>query len=665
MKISLKEINHVSLLLSFGFVATCMMWYIFIGYEHHLHSDSASKVLLSKLILESGEFLPSSWVYVNGDIRLGLPEFPLFLLISIIEDTFLAYSLNSFFYLCVCYFSLNYLICELKLVNEDKWLLRVLFFTGISIYYVSFLFGEIAYLPLLILFFIITGDFVKVVINGDILSNKYILIRCFIYIFFFAHNPSKFLIFSIFPYIFAGICLYVRSETFIKRYLKAALMLIVSFICSLVIYYPIKSMVINANGAANITVANSTVVQNNILEFFPDFLMFIGMSFGSGSSAFSVISIYMVLVFAFLIYFIFEVSSIGALKFARSERAINLFWFAKYLFVGYLFITFFFYIFYTPLAVDVGSIRYFYPVFWSMLLLTALYITNQEGTKKTLLVIFLVLFSILGSYLSYISPSSNKSHGNSDLSKVSDVIIQSGLKKGYATYWNTGATEVKGDSKFEISPVHISTFEPFKWLTDLNRFKVQDNYSTFFLAAPDEVTTFEKMMVTRRFKEPIKVKAIANYKLYIFDYDIAVYFYGKYIAAIEDGIHFNIKGYPSFLSEVKGMSSFENSHRWTDGPYAEFNFKDTLPKSFKLTILASPYGPNIGRKILVKVGDKSQEFIMKGGFNEYLFNFENVNSSQIKFVIPKPTQVLNSNGEITDSRYLGIAFKSIELTNAG
>jgi len=45
-----------------------LCWYLFVGYKAEFHSDSAVKVLLAREIVETGQYFPSDWNYVNGDL---------------------------------------------------------------------------------------------------------------------------------------------------------------------------------------------------------------------------------------------------------------------------------------------------------------------------------------------------------------------------------------------------------------------------------------------------------------------------------------------------------------------------------------------------------------------------------------------------------------------
>jgi len=54
------------LFLTCNFLLLC--WYLFVVYKTGFHSDSAAKVLLAREIVETGQYFPRDWNFVNGDL---------------------------------------------------------------------------------------------------------------------------------------------------------------------------------------------------------------------------------------------------------------------------------------------------------------------------------------------------------------------------------------------------------------------------------------------------------------------------------------------------------------------------------------------------------------------------------------------------------------------
>ena len=45
-----------------------VFYYIFVNYKAYFHSDSAAKNLIAQEIFETGQYFPSDWYYINGDL---------------------------------------------------------------------------------------------------------------------------------------------------------------------------------------------------------------------------------------------------------------------------------------------------------------------------------------------------------------------------------------------------------------------------------------------------------------------------------------------------------------------------------------------------------------------------------------------------------------------
>jgi phosphoglycerol transferase len=140
-----------------------------------------------------------------------------------------------------------------------------------------------------------------------------------------------------------------------------------------------------------------------------------------------------------------------------------------------------------------------------------------------------------------------------------------------------------------------------------------------------------------------------------------------YEATLAQGIDFKKDGYPNFISQVAGMSSFEGWGRWSDadasGPVVRFTFKDKLPAAFKLVVTANAFGPNEGKPIQVKAGKVVKELTIKNSAEPgtYIINFANVEGNTLELTPPAPTSPESLNKETPDARKLGIGFVSLKI----
>lgn len=142
----------------------------------------------------------------------------------------------------------------------------------------------------------------------------------------------------------------------------------------------------------------------------------------------------------------------------------------------------------------------------------------------------------------------------------------------------------------------------------------------------------------------------------------------KYSATLEEGMNFKKLGYPSFLTNIQGVSYVEKFGRWTDGwlhPSALFTFEQPLPVKFKLEIVCGAYGENIGSVVKVKVGEQVKEFIPKQKSpRKYTLLFDNIDTinapSTIEIIPPKPTALTNLM-EGSDTRKFGLSLESLKV----
>jgi hypothetical protein len=113
---------------------------------------------------------------------------------------------------------------------------------------------------------------------------------------------------------------------------------------------------------------------------------------------------------------------------------------------------------------------------------------------------------------------------------------------------------------------------------------------------------------------------------------------------------------------VSGLSEYEPTGRWTVGENVIFTFAKTLPKNFTLDIeVQGAFGPNIGKPIMIEIGDWHKAFCAQAVPTSYKFNVKTAKSSNaIQFIIPEPKSP-KELGASEDPRQLGIMFKNIRI----
>lgn len=138
----------------------------------------------------------------------------------------------------------------------------------------------------------------------------------------------------------------------------------------------------------------------------------------------------------------------------------------------------------------------------------------------------------------------------------------------------------------------------------------------------------------------------------------------RYEATLAEGIQFDTKpDYPVFIESVTGMSGYEKTGRWTEGPKVVFAFAQPLPTNFTLKIeIAGVFGPNTDKAVKVQVGDWHGEFVPGVKPKRYdLMVKTKAPSDSIELTVPEPKSP-KELGVSDDPRQVGIHFKRLSIT---
>jgi phosphoglycerol transferase len=136
-------------------------------------------------------------------------------------------------------------------------------------------------------------------------------------------------------------------------------------------------------------------------------------------------------------------------------------------------------------------------------------------------------------------------------------------------------------------------------------------------------------------------------------------------ATLAEGIDFSSSAkMPGFVVDVSGMSQAEAGGRWSDANVAKsvvISFSRPLPNRFTLRLTGTPFGPNTGKKLLIRIGRVEKQIDMPGPFDAHVpVDLNGQNVSAIEFVPPSPT----SPEELhigPDPRRLGVAFRTLKV----
>lgn len=145
---------------------------------------------------------------------------------------------------------------------------------------------------------------------------------------------------------------------------------------------------------------------------------------------------------------------------------------------------------------------------------------------------------------------------------------------------------------------------------------------------------------------------------------------GFMFACYSQTIDFTIKGFhsskTSLFKSISGLSGQESWGRWTDGKRVEFECAYPLPKKFRIIITGRAFGPNIGKKFKIALGDSEKEFVFPDGKTHSIaLDLENAaQTSRIVVEIPEPAAPKDVWGsdKSSDTRKLGMALVHLTLS---
>jgi len=123
-----------------------------------------------------------------------------------------------------------------------------------------------------------------------------------------------------------------------------------------------------------------------------------------------------------------------------------------------------------------------------------------------------------------------------------------------------------------------------------------------------------------------------------------------------DHIDFRTASWPGIISRASGLSRAERWGTWSDGDTVILEFVMPLPEKFTVHLVASAFGPNIGKEFTASVGDSATKFVLEAEPKEKVLEFNNPEKSRtIKIDIPAPASP-KELGMSSDSRKLGVGF---------
>lgn len=131
----------------------------------------------------------------------------------------------------------------------------------------------------------------------------------------------------------------------------------------------------------------------------------------------------------------------------------------------------------------------------------------------------------------------------------------------------------------------------------------------------------------------------------------------KYSEFEPNQIDFTKKGLPEFVLGISGISQEEAWGRWSQGNEIQLNLSTNLNKSMIFYVELIPFGPNIGKKITIKVNNEERVLLpVEGKENTFYakFDFQKIaDKATVKIIVPNPISPFKL-GMSNDTREIGL-----------
>jgi phosphoglycerol transferase len=126
-------------------------------------------------------------------------------------------------------------------------------------------------------------------------------------------------------------------------------------------------------------------------------------------------------------------------------------------------------------------------------------------------------------------------------------------------------------------------------------------------------------------------------------------------------VDFKMSTWPGIISSASGLSSAEAWGTWSMSDAVTLEFSTPLPEKFALHLVASAFGPNVGKDFVAHVGDNAIKFKLTSLPLETVLEFSNPQKSRIiEIDIPSPISP-KKLGLSVDERNLGIGFIKLSV----
>lgn len=513
-----------------------LIWYIFIGYQAGFHSDSAAKVLLAREIVETGQYFPRDWNYVNGDLFVIFGHLFIIPLLALMPAGFTAHAISGFISAGLILSSIWFLTGVTEVGIVRRIFIVAIVAAGISGFMAENLYGQVSYgaviyLTCYIIFF--SYQFIKT--NG-IRKKIFGVALFFTLMLVFWANPKRAIVSYGLPLVTAVAWYWLKLDMAKSKGNEKIFWLLIfimfsSLAVGMVLHEVTIAGVNNIQGAGHARWLPFDLMLRNTTLTLKGYLAIFGGLPPAEGIVVSKTGIFEAgrLVAALTLLILMPVMLVKALQRKQGgDLFLGLFVLVQFAAVFFLQVT----TTVPDMSDPIQSSRYLVP---ALLLLMVVVLTQRldwENAPVTGIATVLVAACfVTSSYPAFVKsgPGSQTTWGmegqhNSYLQGLSNFLVKNRLHYGYASYWNAGVLSVISDEKLLVRQISIDRGlpVPMKHLSSNRWYRASAwQGESFLLMTQQESGLLDWAQISSYLGKPVRELSYENFKVFVFDSNIA------------------------------------------------------------------------------------------------------------------------------------------------
>lgn len=509
-----------------------LLWYIFVGYERYFHSDSAAKVLLAREIIDSGNFFPRDWNYVNGDLFVVFGHLFIIPLLVFMPAGFAVHAISGAIFAGLILYGV-WLVTSLGNIPLWRRLAVVaILASGVSGFMAENLYGQVSY-GVVVFFCCYILYFAAQYLSVDENSRgKWAVVLVVFLVLAYWANPKRATVSYGLPLLAALGCFILSSAAQERpKYLKLIALSLSAAIGGSVLHAVSIAKVNNVLGAANARWLPFEDIQNNIAFTFKGLYAQLGGLLPAGESIFSLSAMYMG--GRFLVASLALLLIPMAVKKLVTQSEVKLKLLALFVAFSVLMVLFLQVATTIPDMSDpIQSSRYLVPV-TVLGLIVLLMVPNASAGASPLWRVSVAIIAVVyvsSAYNTYrmvglnSEPLSQPGQVNPERHKLLASLKEKRLQYGYATYWNAGALSVLSNEQIKVRQIvaHNGLPMPMRHLSSDGWYRpIGWRGKSFLLLSDNELAHFNLDKMERLGLVPVEQIRSHKFTIYVFPENIA------------------------------------------------------------------------------------------------------------------------------------------------